>query len=429
MHLISTNERGGTMQNMNNKQRYSILIIIFLIAVGTGTLWLWKGNDPYQKYKEVDDDNKLIGEVQSIVTESDEQKSFLHYPKFDQPDVDDYIEKWVQDLPKESDITYMDYESNEILDMYWNVTFHVQQLDADQNLIKTQDYNYTFHKDNGKRLSINDILRRDYGDMLKEQFQKQAEYNLTDIAKVHFTIGEDALVCYVEDKQITLPYDQFAKYMRIHGKGIAKTFTETKRTLSVDPNKKMIALTFDDGPSPYTEEFLKLFESYEANASFFMLGQNVINYPETVKHMAEGGFEICNHSWDHQSIASKDRSMIKREVFDTQDEIYRITGKEPTRIRPPYGAWNDLTQETMNDNGMKITLWNVDSEDWSNRDASVTLRRAKAGACDGAVILFHDLYPSTLEAVKQLIPYLQNEGYQLVTVSELFQYKGDLTGL
>ncbi len=69
------------MQNMNNKQRYGILIIIFLIAVGTGTLWLWKGNDPYQKYKEVDDDNKLIGEVQSIVTESDEQKSFLHYPK------------------------------------------------------------------------------------------------------------------------------------------------------------------------------------------------------------------------------------------------------------------------------------------------------------------------------------------------------------
>ena len=83
----------------------------------------------------------------------------------------------------------------------------------------------------------------------------------------------------------------------------------------------------------------------------------------------------------------------------------------------------------MNDNGMKITLWNVASEDRSNRDASVTLRRAKAGACDGAVILFHDLYPSTLEAVKQLIPYLQNEGYQLVTVSELFQYKGDLTGL
>lgn len=417
------------MQNKINKWRYCFFIIFLLFVIGAVSFWLWRRNDPYQRYKDVDRENKQVGELQSVVAESEERKSFLHYPKMNQPDVDAYIKQWIQDLPKENGITFMDYESSEVFDTYWNISFHVQHLDENQTLIQTQDYDYTFHKDSGKLLSIFDVLRRDYGDMLKDQFQKQADFTLTDVSTVRFTIKKDALICYAEKAQIDLPYDRFVKYMNIQGKGIAETITKIKRKLTVDPNKKMIALTFDDGPSQYTEDFLNLFESYQANASFFMIGKNIAKYPDTVKHMVEGGFEVCNHSWDHQSIASKDRTLIKREVFDTQDEIYRITGKEPTRIRPPYGAWNDLTQKTMSDNGMSITLWNVDSEDWRNRDASTTLCRAKAGVRDGAIILFHDLYPSTLEALKQLIPYLKKEGYQLVTVSELFQYKGDLTGL
>ena len=83
----------------------------------------------------------------------------------------------------------------------------------------------------------------------------------------------------------------------------------------------------------------------------------------------------------------------------------------------------------LNQNGLQVALWNVDSEDWKNRDKQITLERAKAGEFDGAVILFHDLYPTTLEAVKELVPYLQSKGYQLVTVSELFEYKGEKTGL
>lgn len=417
------------MQNKINKRRYCFFIIFLLFIIGAASFWLWRRNDPYQQYKDVDRENKQVGELQSVVAESEERKSFLHYPKMNQPDVDAYIEQWIQELPKENGITFMDYESSEVFDTYWNISFHVQHLDENQTLIQTQDYDYTFHKDSGKLLSIFDVLRRDYGDMLKDQFQKQADFTLTDVSKVRFTIKKDALICYAEKAQIDLPYDRFVKYMNIQGKGIAETITKIKRKLTVDPNKKMVALTFDDGPSQYTEDFLNLFESYQANASFFMIGKNIAKYPDTVKHMVEGGFEVCNHSWDHQSIASKDRALIKREVFDTQDEIYRITGIEPTRIRPPYGAWNDLTQKTMSDNGMSIALWNVDSEDWRNRDASTTLCRAKAGVRDGAIILFHDLYPSTLEALKQLIPYLKKEGYQLVTVSELFQYKGDLTGL
>lgn len=416
------------MQNMKNKWRYCLLIVFLLIAIGVGFL-LRKRNDPFEKYKNVAMENKQIGEIVSIVEESDEQKQYLHYPKLNHPDADTYIEQWIQKLPKENDITFVDYESKEIFDAYWSVTFHVQQLDAKQNVIQTHDVEFTFDKESGKELTIGDVLRRDYGDMLKEQFQKQAKLSLSDVSEVTFTMEEDALICRANDKQITLPYESFSPYMRIKGKGIAENEITVKRKLPINPDQKMIALTFDDGPSSYTDDFLSLLESHDANASFFMLGQNIKNHPETVKRMVEGGFEICNHSWGHKSLASDNGKMIKQEIFDTQDALYRLTGHEPTRIRPPYGAWNDLTKQITSQNSMSITLWNVDSEDWKNRDAAITLNRAKAGARDGAIILFHDLYPSTLEALKDLVPYLQSEGFQLVTVSQLFQYKGDLTGL
>ena len=197
----------------------------------------------------------------------------------------------------------------------------------------------------------------------------------------------------------------------------------------IDKDKPMVALTFDDGPSVYTDEVMKVFEAHNATASFFMLGQNIQYYPDTVKHMVENGFEICNHSWDHKSIASDDQKFIRKEVFDTQDALYKLTGYEASYVRPPYGAWNETTEQVLEQNGLHVALWNVDSEDWRNRDKQITLSRAKEGVFDGAIILFHDLYPTTLEAVKELVPYLQNKGYQLVTISELFQYKGEKTGL
>ena len=417
------------MKKLSKKGRYCLLIIFFLIIIPTGFLLFGKRDDPFAKYKDIAKENKQIGELEHMVEETEERRTFVHYPKLNHPKADEVIKQWIQKLPKDKAITYVDYESKEVFNAYWSIVFHVQQLDSDQKVIQSQDVTFNFDKESGKQLKIGDVLRRDYGDMLKEQFQKQADLKLTDVSKVSFIIGDDALLCRVDEKQITLPYDQFSKYMKVKGKGIVENEVSVKRSLTIDPDQKMIALTFDDGPSPYTEDFLTLLESHHANASFFMLGQNVAKYPDTVKHMIEGGFEICNHSWNHKSISSDDSKMIKQEIFDTQDALYRMSGHEPTRIRPPYGAWNDLTKQITSQNSMNITLWNVDSEDWKNRDAAVTFNRAKAGARDGAVILFHDLYPSTLDALKQLVPYLQNEGYQLVTVSQLFQYKGDLTGL
>ncbi len=416
------------------KKRLRIERVIFVIAclvfVTIALTRIMAQPDPYKQYKEVSMDLKTIGEPQTIAEElSDTKLRFLHYPEFDQEKTNQIISDMIKELPDAEGITFLDYESYTCGDQYESVLFHYRLFDMNQQLQTEYYQGFTFDKEDGDLVSLNEVLRRNYNDLIKEQFQKQANITLSTTEAISFALRENEIVLSDQQHQIALSFDQFQPYIKIPGKGIAKERLEIKREVKVDPNKPMIALTFDDGPSLYTNEFMAVFEQYNATASFFMLGSNVEQYPDTVKHMVENGFEVCNHSWDHQSIASDDKSFILKEIFDTQDSIYKLTGHEPTRIRPPYGAHNDLTYEAANGNDIHITLWNVDTLDWQNRDAHVTLSRAKEGTFDGAIILFHDLYPTSLAAIKELIPYLQAQGYQLVTVSDLFKYKGDKTGL
>lgn len=414
------------------KVRYGrvVFLIACLIFVFIGLIRILAKPDPYQMYKEVSNESKLVGEATELFEEISEEKAkFFHYPKFENEAMNKKILAYINSLPDENGITFVDYESKEVLEQYTTVLFHYQLLDMEQKVQKEALTSYTFVNESGEIATLSDVLRRDYVDIVKEQFQKQANITLESLEEVELSIGENALDLIADNQRISLPYGDFKSYMKIPGKGISDVNLEKKRTVEVDPNKPMIAITFDDGPTPFTDDFMNVFEQYNATASFFMLGKNIANYPDSVKHMYEYGFEMCNHSWDHQNISSDDTAFIKQEIFDTQDAIYQLTGHEPTRIRPPYGAYNATSAQIANDNGMAITLWNVDTEDWSNRDKAISLERAKAGAWDGAIILFHDLYPSSLDTIKELIPYLQEQGYQLVTVSDLFKYKGDKTGL
>lgn len=422
------------MSRTRRKRKIRYGRIVFSVAclffIGFGLVKILAAPDPYKEYKNVSSETKLAGDHKEIIEEiSDEKVKFLHYPEFDQELIDQKMLEVVNQLPDEQGITFLDYDSKEVLDQYISVTFHYQALNM-ENVKQNESFtSFTFHKDSGEEVALQDILRRNYRDVILEQFKKQANITVTDLDEVSFAIGDSAIELSAQSGKVTLPYSDYKQYIKIAGKGIATEKLEVKRNVEIDPSKPMIALTFDDGPSPYTDEFMRVFEEHNATASFFMLGKNVNEYPDTVKHMVENGFEVCNHSWDHKSISSTDKAFIAQEVFDTQDAIYKLTGHEPTRVRPPYGEYNDTTLEVANGNGVNVTLWNVDTLDWQNRDASITLQKAKEGIYDGAVILFHDLYPTSLEAIKQLVPYIQSQGYQLVTVSDIFKYKGEKTGL
>lgn len=414
------------------KLRYGrlIFVIVSFILLGFGISKIIATPDPYRELKEVSDQSKKAGEINhQFDEENEEQIRILHYPQFEVKAMNTKINEYLKSLPKENGVTFLDYESDILKDRYISVIFHYQLMDTEKNVIKEAKQCISYDTEKQKAIQIQEVFRSDYYDMLMQQFKKQANIVPKSLNDVVIAPHEESVKLYYKNAAIQLKYSDYQKYIKLSDKGENKKPLTVKRKLDIDPNKPMIALTFDDGPSIYTEEVMQVFEKHNANASFFMLGQNILNYPDTVKHMVENGFEICNHSWDHKSIASDNKKHIRQEVFDTQDALYKLTGYEASYVRPPYGAWNETTEQILKQNGLHVALWNVDSEDWKNRDKQITLDRAKAGMFDGAIILFHDLYPTTLEAIKELVPYLKSNGYQLVTISQLFQYKGEKTGL
>ena len=190
----------------------------------------------------------------------------------------------------------------------------------------------------------------------------------------------------------------------------------------IDPTQKLVALTFDDGPSMYTEEILDLLTSNDSRATFFMVGYNIEKHPERVKMVLDAGCEVGNHTSGHKDLSDISRSAIESEVYDNERLLNEAGAEGELLLRPPYGLTNDTVKEVVK---RPMINWSVDSRDWKTKDAASTVAEVKKNVRDGRVVLMHDIYKSTVEAVKELIPWLKSEGYRLVTVSELYEARGE----
>ena len=189
---------------------------------------------------------------------------------------------------------------------------------------------------------------------------------------------------------------------------------------SYDASKKrpLIALTFDDGPGQYTDELLDCLEENNAHATFFMLGQNVENYQDTVKRMLEIGCELGNHSWDHLNMFNLSIDDVVANFGKADQALIDACGQESTVARAPYGNCND---EIISAVGKPFFMWSIDSRDWDLMDADLDYNAVMndEGLQDGAVILMHDIHEPSVQAALRLIPDLIAQGYKLVTVSEM----------
>lgn len=198
-----------------------------------------------------------------------------------------------------------------------------------------------------------------------------------------------------------------------------------KKTVSwirkdLDPKKPMVALTFDDGPyTPVTSRILKTAEQNDAKVTFFVVGDRVSTYAKVMKKASRQGHQIASHTYHHVNLTKLDSAGMLKELDKSNTAVKQVIGREVSAIRPPEGAVNDLMRKTFK---IPMIYWSIDTEDWRSRDASQILQRAKK-IKDGDIVLMHDLYPSTADAVQTLIPRLKKKGFQLVTVDELFYYK------
>lgn len=194
-------------------------------------------------------------------------------------------------------------------------------------------------------------------------------------------------------------------------------------TRKIDKNKKMVALTYDDGPSIYTPRILKILKENDSVATFFVVGNRVPTYSDTVKTACDMGCEIGNHTYEHKCLTRLSEAEVRRQISRTNKNVKKVTGQTPVIMRPTGGATNTNVKKWV---GMPSIIWSIDTLDWKTRNADSTKRAVLDHVKDGDIVLMHDLYSATATASETIIPELVKRGYQLVTVSELAECRGGM---
>lgn len=193
-------------------------------------------------------------------------------------------------------------------------------------------------------------------------------------------------------------------------------------------NKKMAALTFDDGPDIiYTPKILDILNEKKIKATFFVIGQQVRYQPEMLKRIINEGHEIGNHSWSHPNFIELTTSQLKNEIESTETEIRSLIGKSTSILRPPYGLFTKSDIQIINELGFKVIMWSVNTMDWTGLTSEEIISIVNRDLTGGAILLQHSFQSSTgrldgtVKALPVIIDNLINEGYEIVTIPKLLE--------
>lgn len=195
-----------------------------------------------------------------------------------------------------------------------------------------------------------------------------------------------------------------------------------ERNIDNFKDKKLIAFTFDDGPSKKnTNKLLDGLDCYQARVTFFVVGSRVYSNKNTIKRAYEMGNQIASHTYSHANLTKLNDSKILNEINKTNSAIRNVIGVNPTLIRPPYGSVNDRVNNLTN---MNIILWNVDTLDWKYKDAKKVKEEILKYATDGSIVLLHDLYETSVDGALLAMDELITQGYAFVTIDEMAKLRG-----
>lgn len=190
----------------------------------------------------------------------------------------------------------------------------------------------------------------------------------------------------------------------------------------VDPYRPMVALTFDDGPFPYTtERILDTLQYYNSRATFYVVGSNVRAYPEIAKRLGEQNMQIGSHTFNHIKLTEASDGVIAEEIIATDQATREVIGVGTSTMRPPYWVSNERVRRVA---GLPVVTWSVDTLDWQNKNADVIFDTVVNNVRDGDIVLMHDTMNCTADAVARMVPALIDAGFQLVTVEEMAAARG-----
>lgn len=193
---------------------------------------------------------------------------------------------------------------------------------------------------------------------------------------------------------------------------------------------KMVALTFDDGPFvSKTPKILKILDEYDARATFFVLGRYVQRHPELAQQILDAGCEVGSHSWFHDKQTALDSEQRAEDFAMTAEAFAEATGAVPYLFRAPYGAVNDEVKADIAGQKMLSVLWSLDTEDWRAKSADQVYNAVMDNVKNGDIILMHENAAYTVEVLPRVLAALRDEGYIVVTVSELIYSGSDIQAL
>lgn len=318
---------------------------------------------------------------------------------------------------------------------------------------------WTFDKKSGEVITLNDLTeqsekateeivaaaRNNIKETIKQRQQAELDLNETitqeTLSNFVITDGGNSLAWPIGqasllpsaygEMTIKVPIDAVAKYLQ---NPTARKLANIPKPPEPKPapkpapavpapapttGNKVIALTFDDGPGPYTAHLLDVLDQYGAKATFFLIGSKVSSQANVVRNIHARGHQLGNHSWSHPELPKLPVDQIAGEIDRTNDAIKQATGVTPAILRPPYGAVNGVVLEQLRLRGMSSILWSVDTRDWADRNSDIVCSRAVAGAQPGAIILMHDIHQTSVGAVPCILSALKQQGYSFVTVQGL----------
>ncbi|MFG6119716.1 polysaccharide deacetylase family protein [Thalassobacillus sp. B23F22_16] len=429
---------------------------------------------------------KLNISIESIIEEYDEYRLAVHYPQTSSDQLNqvimDYVKKSIAkfkqdsyqlkqekkgDIPHELNIDYdILYKSGEIVSITFN---EVVDLGGEYPSVDTSVLN--FDVSNGLRLKLDRLFKSntDYVDKLSEHVSDQllaheklgtsfdeawvkqiaspdeANFDVFSLdshgMNFYYPISSGENSC--ESVEVTIPLNKLEGLMKDrYMEALKKYRTELPvKKLNVkaegapvaadqvlmNEKKKQIALTFDDGPHhSITERILEVLDNYEAKATFFVLGNRLTYYPELISQAASAGHEIGNHSWNHRQWSRLSDAAIEEQLQRTADKVEELTGHQPSVIKAPY---NRGKREIQRITGLPVIENSHDIEIWRLSEEKAIINEVMKHTEDRAIISLQEVSPHMQEVIEPLIKRLTEEGFQLVTVSQLLQEKQpEITG-
>ena len=392
------------------KMKKKILVIILIIL---NIFLLAHGNRENEKYI-IQDDYKFI----------------LSYPLTKNKKIDLKINNFVEENKKiynqnSDNIKSMiiNYEIQE----YKNITF----VELNSFIYYEDDYVenneiISFKTDTKEILKLKDIFNTPY--YISKLTTKTINQDKQQINEENnFILSKSGLVIkynYLNKiKEYKINYDEIETYLKEEYKMddiVIPVLTPTKRNLNKYKNKKLIALTFDDGPSNNTKYFIKELQKRDALVTFFVVGNRVKKYEDVLKEAYLMGNQIGSHTYSHKNLLYLNEEEITKEIEKTNEAIYNVIGTKPTIIRVPYGNINKKIRSISN---MNHILWNVDTLDWKYKNSNRVYKEIIKHAEDGNIILLHDIFKTSVNGVLKAIDELKKQGYEFVTIDEMVYLK------